>query len=275
MQTYRSWTVEAVNFSKRSENPIHDDRIAQRHGFRAGLVPGATVFAYLVHPALCRWGESWLDRGRAAIVLSRPFYDQEPVVVTPQADGANAYACELRGVGGEVRAKGAASLPDPPAESPVPRDDPPAPDPNERPWATRETFERLREQGMGSIRSSWRAEPPYDRYTKELDDMPAHVRPDQRAFANAAFVLNLANLALSSNVRLGPWIHVESEVQNHGRLPLGRSVHVESSVVEVLERSGHEFCDLQVHAFLKEGAPIASVRHRVIYRLREPHESRA
>ena len=119
MQTYKAWTIQAVHSSKRSENPIHDDRIAQRHGFRAGLVPGATVFAYLVHPALCRWDESWLDRGRANIVLSRPFYDQESVVVTPQADGPNAYACELRGVGGEVRAKGTASLLDSPSESPA------------------------------------------------------------------------------------------------------------------------------------------------------------
>ena len=42
---------------------------AQRHGFKGGLVPGTTVFAYLTHPALTVWGESWLDRGRGTIAV--------------------------------------------------------------------------------------------------------------------------------------------------------------------------------------------------------------
>jgi len=128
---------------------------------------------------------------------------------------------------------------------------------------------------MGSVRIGWRGEPPYDRYTEDLDEMPAEVRADQRAFANWAFLLSLANQALTANVRMGPWIHVESELQSFGRLPLGRTVVVESEILDLFERSGHEFCDLRVGVFFKEGPPIATIRHRVIYRLRQgPAEPR-
>jgi len=268
MQNFKPWTTTAINRASRSENPIHEDRAAQRMGFRAGLVPGATLFAYLVHPAVTRWREDWIDRGRGSILLSQPCYEGDGITVAAKADGPRSYGAELRTEAGGVHATGTASVPDQRPEPPVQRDDPPARGLEERPIASRLALERLKQQGMGSVRISWRGEPPYDRYCQDLDEMPTEIRPDQRAFANPAFVLNLANVALTANLRLGPWIHTESELQNFGRLPLGRSVNIESSIIDLFERSGHEFCDLQVNVFLKEGPPIASIRHRAIYRPR-------
>ena len=42
-----SYTVKARNTSTSSENKIHDDAVAKTYGFRGGLVPGVTVYAYL------------------------------------------------------------------------------------------------------------------------------------------------------------------------------------------------------------------------------------
>jgi hypothetical protein len=265
----KSWYVRAYNSAIDSENKIHEDRVAQRHGFKGGLVPGTTVFAYLTHPAVALWGEAWLDRGRATIALHHPFYDGERVHVDPKADSSTSYACELRNPEAEVCASGTASIPETVSDVPTMRGDPPAPERWDRPRASRGAFERLRKQGLGSIRVAWRGEPPNDRYSRSIEDMPGLVRPDMQAFAHPGFVLGLANRILDANVALGPWIHAESELQNHSRLALGRSAHVEASVVDLFERGGHEFVDLEVHAFLKEGTPVMSARHRAIYRLRE------
>ncbi len=269
MQSFKPWTTSAVNRATKSGNPVHDDRAAKQLGFTSGLVPGATLFAYLVHPALERWQERWLDRGHGSIVLIHPFHATDPVVAVPKADGPKSYACELRSRDGRVCATGTASIPDVRLAPPFQRDDPPAPATAHRPVASRTALEWLMRAGMGSLRLSWRSEPPYDQYTRDQAEMPSCVRPDQRAFANPAFLVNLANRALTANVRLGPWIHTESEVQNFSRLALGRCVDVESSVLDLFERGGHEFCDLQVNVFLKEGEPIATIRHRVIYLLRQ------
>ena len=48
--------VSAYNTAKASENKIHDDAIAQRFGFRGGLVGGVHVYAYMTHLPVQRWG---------------------------------------------------------------------------------------------------------------------------------------------------------------------------------------------------------------------------
>ena len=39
-------------------------------------------------------------------------------------------------------------------------------------------------------------------------------------------------------------------------------------VVDLFERRGHEFVDLDVDIYLEAGAPVLSTRHRAIYQLR-------
>ena len=57
--------VRAHNAATASENKIHDDAVARRHGFAGGLVPGITVFGYLTRPVVETWGSEWLERGCA------------------------------------------------------------------------------------------------------------------------------------------------------------------------------------------------------------------
>jgi hypothetical protein len=265
-----SWREVAFNHATESENRIHSDEVAKRYGFRGGLVPGVSVYAYLVHPALAAWGLDWLERGSASAVLRRPLYDGDAFRVEPKLDGPGAYRGEVIDPDGVVCADGRVSRPEgwPPA-APARRGDPPAPAQDARPEATRATLEMLRERGLGSAQIGWPAEGEPDRYVRDLDAMPDLVRLDGGGFANPAFTAGLGNRALTANVRLGPWIHAESHVQHHAAIPSGSALVVEARVADLFERGGHEFVDLDAAVFLEPDTPALTIRHRSIYRLRD------
>ncbi len=261
------WEVVAYNQATDSENKIHDDTVARKYGFRGGLVPGVTVYAYMVQPAIVAWGLDWLSRGAASVVLRRPVYDGGRVRVECKADEPTAYRGDVVDAEGTTCATGRVWLPDSLPDPPVRRGDPPAPPLEERPEGTRATLEGLRENGLGSFRLEWQGRPPYDRYTQALEEMPELVRHDAGGFGHPGFTLGLANLVLTVHVTLGPWIHVQSEIQHFAPVPLGRALQVEARVTDLFERRGHEFVDLDVAAFLDADRPALRTTHRAIYRL--------
>lgn len=261
-----SWRGVAYNQAGSSENKIHDDEVARQYGFRGGLVPGTNVFAYLVHPAIEAWGLAWLAGGRASVVLARPVYDGDEVRVEPKAEGSGRYRGRVLDPAGTVRAEGEVALSDDEATgAPRPHGDPEVPPAEERPPATREALEALRERGLGSLRARWSGD---YRYTQTPESVPELVRPDGGGYASPAWAIGLANAILSANVRLGPWVHVQSEVQNRAAIPLGSRLVVEGRVADLFQRGGHEFVDLQVEVFLEPDRPALSARHRAIYLLR-------
>jgi len=69
--------VSAHNLAKSSENKIHDDSVAQRFGFRGGLVPGVEIFAYMSHMPVVKWGRSFLLFGAMEARFTKPVYDGE------------------------------------------------------------------------------------------------------------------------------------------------------------------------------------------------------
>jgi hypothetical protein len=263
----QAWRGIAYNAATESENRIHADDVAQRFGFRGGLVPGVTVFAYLVRPAIEAWGLDWLSSGAATVVCKKPLYDGARFETSVTNESADAYAGRVVDETGVLCADGRVSLT---AELPVAprrRGDPPVCAPEARPPATRAALERLRENGMGALTLTWRGDGEMGRTSRELADMPDLVRPDRAGFANPAFVLGLANWVLARNVKLDAWIHAQSALQNYSALKLGDLVTVEARVTDLFERGGHEFVDLEVEAF-SEARPVMSATHRAIYRLR-------
>jgi acyl dehydratase len=74
--------VIAHNPSKESENRIHVDEIARKYGFKGGLVPGVTIYAYACAPIVEALGEEWLEKGSAAMRFSAPCYDGELLTAT-------------------------------------------------------------------------------------------------------------------------------------------------------------------------------------------------
>lgn len=268
MEQPKGWQGIAYNQATDSENRIHSDDVAKQYGFRGGLVPGVSVYAYLVHPAIEAWGRRWLESGTASVVLTKPLYDGMKFDVTVVPDGSDAYDGEVIDADGVHCARGRVGAPDRSDPAPTRRGDRAVPPVDEIPDATRPALELLRERGMGAVRFEWPGKTDYDRYTRSLDDMPDVVRPDREGFANPSFLLGLANWVLARNVRLGPWIHVQSDVSNHAVVPAGSRLVTEARVTDLFERGGHEFVDLEVAAFIEPDTPVLSVRHRAIYLLR-------
>jgi hypothetical protein len=85
--------------------------------------------------------------------------------------------------------------------------------------------------------------------------------------AHPAWILRDANYVLSANVRLGPWIHVQSDVAHFGVVPDGSVVSARALVVDELERGGHRFVTLDV-VHLADDRPVARTTHTAIYRPR-------
>ncbi len=257
----------AYNGATASENRIHADDVARRFGFRGGLVPGVTVYAYLAQPATLAWGFDWLAGGAATVVLRKPLYDGGRFAVEVAPEGARAYAGRVIDADGVLCADGRVWVPDALPPAPGRRGDPPVPALDARPAATRAALEALRARGMGALRLHWRADGEMGRTSRDLADMPALVRPDRSAFANPGFVLGLANWVLARNVRLDAWIHAQSELQHFAHVPLGAELTVEACVTDLFARGGHEFVDLEVAGFRDDRAVLVA-KHRAIYRLR-------
>src|SRR5690348_17650732 len=109
--------VEAFNASKDSENKIHDDAVAQRFGFRGGLVPGVDVYAYMTHLPVQRWGRAWLEHGAAECRLLKLVYDGDTAIVTA-TEGAAGVDLQIESHA-EICVTGRAGLPGAPIALPA------------------------------------------------------------------------------------------------------------------------------------------------------------
>ncbi|MGH0029694.1 MAG: hypothetical protein ACQGVC_07880 [Myxococcota bacterium] len=267
MPTPRSFRGVAWNPVPESENRIHSDEVAHRFGFQGGLVPGVVVSAYLIHPAVDAWGEDWLARGRAEVVVERPVYDGEAFEVVLEEASGDTYRAGLRGPGGDVRARATVTLPDAAPAPPTLRGDPRIGAGFDRPQASRAVFERLREEGLGAVRVRW-PEAEITRYFADPAGMPSLLRPDAEGYANPAFVLGMSNWALAANVRMSPWLHLQTEHQNFAAIAPGSELVVEQRVADLFEKKGHEFVDVELAVFHPDGRPVVGARLRAIYRLR-------
>ncbi len=250
-----------------SENQIHGDDLARRFGFRGGLVPGVCVSAYLLEPAVRAWGMEWLTRGGAECAVMHPVYDGEPFEVVLDDAGDDFYAARLLGPEGEPCAHARVSMPSERGDPPAMRGDPIIEPGHPRPDASRAVFERLRGEGLGAMRARW-PEAEILQYTRDPDDMPPPLALDGEGWANPAFLLGLSNWALAANVHMNPWVHLQTEHRSFAPIARGTDLIVEQEIVDLFEKKGHEFVDVELAVFGARGEPHAWIRLRAIYRLR-------
>jgi hypothetical protein len=267
MSIPQPWQAEAYNQVPESENRIHSDEIARAYGFLGGLVPGVTVTAYLCHPAVEAWGLDWLARGRAHAVVHTPLYDRKRFRVELDDVRPDAYDAALIDEDGTRCATASVALPEIPAAPPSMRGDPRLCDGFERPRASRDVMEALREKGLHALRARWSDAAEITGYLRDASGMPAAHRAD--GYANAAFLLGLTNWALGGNVRMDAWLHLQTESQYYLPVPRDSELVVESAIADLFEKTGHEFIDLDVAAYrLDTREAVMSARLRAIYRLR-------
>jgi acyl dehydratase len=251
------YRVRAFNSATESDNKIHDDDVARRFGFRGGLVPGVDVYAYLCHLPAERWGQAWLERGRMAATFTSPVYDGQAVEILGEPDGSD-LELELHDPDGHVCATGRATLSDDAPTAPDVAPWPSGPPPADPPPVSREA---LLGRPFGALTATFRAE----KAGAYLDD----VREDLALFraegmAHPGWLLRFANWVLAANVRLGPWIHVESDVRFFGLVRDGDVVETRASVTDEYERKGHRFVVLDVLQVVGE-RPVTRTAHTAIH----------
>jgi acyl dehydratase len=260
------YRVIARNTSAHSTNKIHDDEVARRLGYRGGLVPGATVYAYLTRPILAALGREWLARGRAAVRFVKPVYGGEELTLrtTVSPGAADALDVSALNPAGELCAVATSGLTDGSGGS-VSLDEYPLADlPAERPPASRGAFERLAILGSptrlydGAVAAEYR---------EKFED-PDPLYRGAGALVHPAFYLEQGNRAVDQNVCPGPWIHVASEVRHLGLARVGARVTTRGRVQRLFEKKGNEFVELDLLLVADDAQPIAHLRHLAIYLVR-------
>lgn len=260
------YEVVAHNTATQSDNKIHDDEVARRFGFTGGLVPGVDVYAYLTHPPAEAWGLDWLARGSMRGRFLTPVYEGETITVDmvehTERDGGPHVLLELRNAGGDLCATGEAGLPDA-LEAPTGSLWPDVPVAKAPPPATPLALPVGTAFGL----------PAHGFHAAKAGEYLDDVRETLDLYRDAAvahpgWLLRDANYVLANNVRLGPWIHVESVTRHHALVRDGQVVQTRALVMREWEHKGHRFVELDV-AVLADGEVAHRITHTAIYAPRQ------
>lgn len=252
-----AYDVLARNIDPTADNRIHDDDVAQKHGFSGALVPGVELFAYCTRPFVATWGEQWLRGGALSVRFRRPVHDGEEVTVDVQPAADGGYDVALRGPDGTPRTTGSASAPAPPQP----------PDPSRYPTAPLPvTLHAVPEPGPFGTVAEMADRDACHRYLDDIrETLPLYRNRD---VVHPGLVLRLVNAALMGNVALGPWIHTASACRLLSPARIGERVEVRSVVTQVFERNGHAY--VRYDALVLAGdRSVAQVDHEAIWRLRD------
>jgi len=251
------------------ENKIHEDGLARAFGFRAGLVPGVTVYSWMTHPVVAALGGAWLDHGTFSVRFAKPVYFSETVTVRASvaAHSRDEITIQTRVVNeqDEVCATATMGLPlGPLLPLPDPAAYPAAALPAERPLASRAYLEQRAVLGTPQLILERAVA---DAFLGKVGENLSMYR-EADGPAHPGIYLEQANRALDRNVRVSPWIHVESHGQHLSVLRVGERLETRAKVKSLFQGKGHEFVDLDL-LLLAEGArAVASIRHVAIYQLR-------
>jgi len=258
-------TLIAFNTATASENKIHDDTVASRFGFTGGLVPGVDVFAYLAHAPTAKWGKDWLAGGQMRARFLKPVYDGDAAEVS-SIETAEGLELTIKARGdlcatGSARQRGASAAATLLATAPMPA-------PEARSQASMESLQ----PGLvlGTLRETYSRAEGLEHIAAVRDDPALY---DDGRIANAGWLLRRANYVLADNVLLGPWIHVESDINMHSLLHDGEDLEVRAVVAENVESKGHLIVMLDVQMVSRD-RHIMSCRHCAIYEPRQVREKR-
>lgn len=267
------YRVRARNTSVESENKIHDDRVAADYGFRGGLVPGVTVYAYMTVPIVEAFGLGWLERGSMQVKFHQPFYegdevavyaevdsDSEPVKIAVRAERDDGTVCAtaLATTDDQARWLGEARIENYPQA--------PLPEYETRPAATRDSI--VTGAPLGTLKERLALA---DRAQLEMLDERLDIYYGAEAVAHPFTLLGLANRVLMHNFQLGPWIHAASDLINWSVARDGEEVSVRGLIKDCFERKGHEFVVMDLLLVADESRVVQQVRHTAIYRPRAKH----
>ena len=258
METY---SVQAYNTAKLSENKMHDDTVAKRFGFNGGLVPGVDVMAYMMHLPVAKWGRAFLERGFIEARFVKPVYDGETAGVSgEESNGVLSIEILSRG---HLCATGSASLP--------------AAAPTVSISDFRETAAVAERRPvdatsyelgtwLGTVPRTWAGEAAREYLTDIRERDPIYAR---EGLGHPGLLQRVMNRALVDNAILGPWIHVGSRMQLLSAAKAGDEITARARVTGNYEKKGHRFVELDALVVANGRTPLAHCQHIAIYQPRE------
>jgi hypothetical protein len=268
--TLPEFQVSAPAPTEPHENKIHEDDLARQYGFKGGLVPGVTVYAWMTHPVVEALGLPWLERGAFETRFARPIYYEEPAVIRARvaAKTADSVSIDVAAHNSVGEVCGTATMtfvmganPSPPLASEYAV----APVPAERPRVTRAHLESLKVLGTPELDLTAKAAADY--ISRFRETLPVYA--GKGAPAHPGIHLDLSNRALDRNVRMSPWIHVESRGRHWSAARVGERLEMRGRVERLFEKKGHEFVEADLLLVANGSRPVASIRHTAIYLLRK------
>lgn len=263
-----SHTLTAHNDAAASANKIHDDTVAQQYGFRGGLVPGVSVYAYMTYPLVQSLGAAWLDQHTARVQFAKPIYAGDAVTVTGTvtevADAALGF--DIAGLNPDGVQCGIGSSMLPGSASPVPALDVVPAGPHQAPrvpasWDTIVVGEPL------PVLTLTVSPADNEAYCQEHSDDLELYRGTQ-GYVHPGMLLRQCNRIFSEHFILGPWMHVGSEIITYRACRVHQPLEIRGVPVQKFAKKGHEFTVIDV-LILADGAVAQRVQHTSIFRPRQ------
>jgi hypothetical protein len=115
---------------------------------------------------------------------------------------------------------------------------------------------------LGSLGAGFHADKAGEYLAIVADDLP--LWPTER-IAHPGYLATFANYILSSNVKLGPWIHVETTANHFSPVADGEQWEIRGRVADTYERKGHKFVELDLLVVANDARPVMAIRHTAIY----------
>ena len=248
-----------------SANRIQDDDFARRYGFRAGLVPGVSVFAYMSRPLAEHFGRDWLERGSSEVRFVRPVYEGEEIRVSGsirsvEKDGTLALDYQAANSQGAICGIGAAQLP-PVALSPEPSpDDYPAGRGRlHRPIS----LESLQVgENLVPVTSSFTWNVHWQYCRKSIRDL----HPLYEKILHPGWLINRGSQILAANYDIQAWIDVSCRMQHFHLQEEECAIQTRGRVLDKFERKGDHYIELDLGVFAPSCC-LATIRYTAIFRI--------
>jgi hypothetical protein len=259
------YRIRAARIGGDTANLICEDAHARRHGYRAGLVPGVTLYAYMSRSLVEFMGIDWLQRGSVDLTLHQPVHDGEELrvcghVASIGKEGAVCVECRTENPQGIICSTGVARVPSAPPEPEPTIADYPA---GQHRLKRAITLESLTPGDLLTpVTSEFDRKTHWEYCEKAVRD---HL-PIYQQLAHPGWLLSQADKLFAANYDLPPWIHVSSSVQNFRAQEQEGIVETRGRIVEKFEVRGNHFVSLDVAIFAGPRC-LATVRHTAIFRI--------
>jgi hypothetical protein len=259
------YRVKATIDAADADNRIQDDEFARRCGFRSGLVPGASIYAYMSRTLVEALGKDWLERGSAEVRFVRPVYEGEEFringfVSAVDKDGTVLMDYQATNPQGAICGIGTAKLaPQISIGEPV-LDDYAAGHAKSPRLISLESIKTGESLTPLSAAFNWNIHWQYCQ--KSIRD---HHPLYQKAL-HPGWIMNRATRILAANYAIQAWIDVSSQVQNFHFQEEECIIETRGRVQGKFERDGDHFIELDLAVFAQTRC-LQTIRYTAIFRI--------